>query len=148
MNRPRRSRRTGRRCADNRQSVPPRRGRLRPARGAAAMPSAGPSGRRAGADLGEKARAGVRRRLVTGLVEMAAHQLHAQEQEISLDNVAAAVTVDFVEAPTVVKLLDLDAGDIGFAGHADALEQQVEPATDPELTAVGEKVLQVQVILV
>ncbi len=56
--------------------------------------------------------------------------------------------MDFIQAPRLVKFLDLGAVDIGLAGHADALEQQIKPAADPKLTAVGEKVLEVQMMLV
>ncbi len=92
-------------------------------------------------------RAGGRRRLVAGLVQMAAHQLHADEQEVGLNNVGAAVAMDFIKAAGLVKLLDLSAVDTRFARQADALEQQVKPAADPELTAVGEKVLEVEMMM-
>jgi hypothetical protein len=75
--------------------------------------------------------------------EFPGEEAGAEEDEVSIEGIAEAVVVDFLESSLAVELVDLIAGDIDFSGEADEACEEVESAGEGVGAAIGEPIEQI-----
>ena len=68
----------------------------------------------------------------------------AQEHEVCVEHVAAAVIVNLFDLPVPVHILNLGAINAGFPGLVNQAGQQIQPTTHAKRAEVGQQILQIQ----